>query len=535
MPAPGRRHLRGPVWIVAVAGVAITVVLAIAARAANEDNEQRLLDQRTREAALVLEAAVPTVQAPLAELSRLVEALPADAPSVREVAERLATEPFSTVAVGTAGEELVTVGSPARADDVDALVDGFATGGDGEAAGDSFHVIDLLDGDDPAFGYVYVGGGDPPGVVYAEQPLPPDRMSTLPPDDAFSGLDHALYLGELPERSDLVFATTMDLPLDGRTAGEIVPFGDRELLLVMSPTGALGGDVSTNLPLVVLLAGAVSTVVGSLLVNGLHRRQRESESLRREVEQLYRNEHVIAQTLQRSLLPSALPLVGAEVVARYESGARGTEVGGDWYDVVDLGEGRLVVVVGDAAGRGVRAAAVMAAVRYSANAIATQDGSPAELLQRVNRLDSVRGQFVTMVCALVDLRTGTVEIALAGHPPPLVLGHDEPRFLAAPIGPPVGFLGSAEYRSATTTLAPGATLLAFTDGLYERRGEDIDTGLERLRATAGQWDGLLDGLLDHLYDELVGERSRDDVAMLAIRMPDRRLSDGHLRDEASVP
>ncbi len=506
-------------WLIAAAGLALTVALTVAAYSAHSENEDRLIEQHTREAAAVISAAVPRTQATLEGLARLVNAVGGtDQPTVRDAMQELVDEgTYVSVTVGPTNGNgaIVTAGAPPKHDDVGDLLSGNVVPqrADGPAG---LHVIGLLRGDDPRIGYLYGSGST---AVYAEAVTPPDRMSRVSPNQAFSGLDHALYLGPTEDIDQLIFSTETDLPITGRRAQELVPFGDSSILLVMAPNGELGGHLLARLPWLVLGAGVVSTILGSALVSTIWRRQRRAEALSAEIEQLYSRERRIAHTLQQSLLPSELPTIpGVEVAARYVAGAVGTEVGGDWYDVIDAGDNRLVVIVGDVAGRGVQAASVMAAMRYSTHALAAHGTSPTDVLTKVNRLDGIRGDFVTMVCGVIDLENQTVLLSRAGHPSPLLVAGADTRFLTGPIGPPVGFLDDAEYRSDATELAPGATLLLFTDGLYERKGESVDVGLERLRTVAAEFDGRFEDLIDHVYQRQVGEESRDDVAMLAIHL-----------------
>ena len=102
----------------------------------------------------------------------------------------------------------------------------------------------------------------------------------------------------------------------------------------------------------------------------------------------------------------------------------------------------------------------------------------------------------------------------------MVVEDGRARFLDGHVGPPVGFLHTSQYETETVTLAPGATLLLYTDGVYERPGEDLDDGLERLRAVVEAFDGPLQALVDHVCTELVGAEGRDDVALLALRLED---------------
>ncbi len=517
MPVGAHPRVSGPAWVVLVVGLVITGVLALLASVAHSDNEDRLLQQRTKEASAVLSAAVPPIEAPLAEVARLAASVGADDPDLvrRTMQQFVDSGRFSAMAVrGPDFEEgFLEIGEP-RDDGSRAPV---AT--DGEAAEAQIEVVDLLEGPRPGIGYRYALPESPRTIVFAELDTPADRRSQVEPDNAFVGLEHALYLGVREDPDQLIFATTMDLPLRGRRAVEQVEIGDTVLSLVMTPAGTLGGTLSVLLPWMVLAVGTASAGTGSVMVEILQRRRRNAEQLSDEVEQLFARERDIAHTLQQSLLPTGLPTIrGVEIAARYVAGAAGTEVGGDWYDVIDLGNGRLSVIVGDVAGRGVQAAAIMAGMRYSAHALAAQGMAPHEVLQRVNALEDIRGDFVTVLCGTIDVGARTVELARAGHPSPLLVHGSEAAFLTGTIGPPVGFLDGTRYESDLAPLPSGSTLLLFTDGLYERRGEAVDVGLKRLRSVAATFDGSVDALLEHVYDELVGAQSRDDVAMLAIRL-----------------
>lgn len=520
MRVPWRGGVSRLTVLVIALGLLLTVTLVVAARTAYDENEDRLLEQRTQEAAAVLQASIPTVQSPLAQIATLAGAVADEDPDVvQELVDATVGAPFTVISVHwpeAADQELGT-GEPK----LDLTAEQIATWVEDAVDADAvaLRVLDLLDQPDPRIGYVYATPGPEAVVVYAEQPTPPDRRSQTDRGDAFEDLDYLLYLGTEESPDHLIFGSTDDLRIDGRRSTVDIPFGDAELRLVMSPMGQLGGRLLALLPWLVGVGGVVSALVGAALVEGLHRRRRDAEALAEEVEELYGREHAIAHTLQQSLLPSLLPTVtGAEIAVRYVAGASGTEVGGDWYDVIDLGDGRVALIVGDVAGKGVQAAAIMAAMRYGTHAIAAQDVEPGAVLAGINRLEGIRGDFVTMICGVLDIDRRTVAISSAGHPPPLVIEGDGARFVSTPVGPPVGFLHDVGYDTDTDTIAPGATLLLFTDGLYERPGEDLDVGLERLRTAASEHRGPLPDLLEHIRSELVGTEGRDDIAMLAIRL-----------------
>ena len=507
--------------LVLAAGVLLTVALTAAARTAYDQNEDRLLERTTQEAAAVLQASIPATVVPLGQLASIVDAAGDDDPQlVREALQSAASQgSYDALAVFAMDDPtpVDALGEP-KLDLTAPRVRGWFA--EVPAADEEpLRVIDLLERPDPRLGYVYTTTSTEPVVVYAEVAAPPDRRTEAARGEAFRHIDFALYLGPARAPDDLVFASTGPEGVDGRTAEQSIAFGDTSLLLVASPKSELGGGVLAALPWQVAVAGAIATLVATALVESLHRRRRDAEALAAEVEELYGREHAIAQTLQHSLLPRELPKVaGVELAVRYIPGAKGTEVGGDWYDVIPLDDRRLALVVGDVAGKGVKAASVMAAMRYGTHAIAAQDVAPDGILSRINHLEGIRGDFVTMVCGVLDVDTRSLATSRAGHPCPLVVEDGRARFLDGHVGPPVGFLHTSQYETETVTLAPGATLLLYTDGLYERPGEDLDDGLERLRGVAEAFDGSLQALVDHLCAELVGDEGRDDVALLAVRL-----------------
>jgi PAS domain S-box-containing protein len=232
-------------------------------------------------------------------------------------------------------------------------------------------------------------------------------------------------------------------------------------------------------------------------------------------------EHRIAETLQRSLLPDRLPAIpGVTLAARYVPATAGMEVGGDWYDVVQLPNGDIGVAIGDVAGHGLRAASTMGQLRMALRAYAIEEGSPAKVVRRIHALVKklLLTEMATLVYLVFDPDSGTLEWTNAGHPPPLVIPETgEASFLEGGLAPPLGAaLHPTDYVEATCPLEAGSTLLLFTDGLVERRGVSLNHGLARLKqeATAGP---DLETLCDHLLATLPGEQASDDIALLALR------------------
>lgn len=237
-------------------------------------------------------------------------------------------------------------------------------------------------------------------------------------------------------------------------------------------------------------------------------------------------EREIAQRLQRSMLPSALPEVDAVGLGvAYRSGERALEVGGDWYDAFWLEEGsRMMVVVGDVVGRGLDAAADMGQIRSATRALAPSAGEPAVLLETLDELAGRHGfgRWSTVACATLDLEEVLITYSCAGHPPPIIARASSPPEIAwggrsIPLDAHMG--GAPRRESATVRLEPGARVVLYTDGLVERRGTAIDVGIERLAAAiARAQEADPQALADSLLDELLTERVADDVCLVAMHL-----------------
>lgn len=216
-----------------------------------------------------------------------------------------------------------------------------------------------------------------------------------------------------------------------------------------------------------------------------------ADSLRRHlVESLYlraRGALRVAELVQRSLIPKSLPtLKDWQLTAHYEPAAGG-RVGGDWYDAFELPDGRLIVVVGDVAGHGVTVAGTMAQLRNTLRAQLFAGASPGDAVTQLNdfAVFMLPGAFATVLVARVDLTSGAVEAASAGHLMPF-LSTSAPTAIQAPIrlSPPIG-VNRAKHTQSTFVIEPGQGLVLYSDGLVERRGEVIDDGIDRLANSLG--------------------------------------------------
>ena len=249
----------------------------------------------------------------------------------------------------------------------------------------------------------------------------------------------------------------------------------------------------------------------------IHERKLMEERLRR----VYEREHRVAETLQRSLLPERLPEIeGVSLAARYLPAGRGTEVGGDWYDAIELPGGKVALVVGDVVGHGLRAAAAMGQLRNACRAYALVDPSPVEVLSRINRLlaSSGEGTMATMLFLVLDRQSDELTWSSAGHPPALLLEAQGPRFLEGGRSVPVGAADPVSFREERSVLGEEATLLLYTDGLVERRDVGLDDRLAQLAAAASASGGELDQVCDQILSGVLGNAEpADDVALLAVR------------------
>ena len=272
-------------------------------------------------------------------------------------------------------------------------------------------------------------------------------------------------------------------------------------------------------------------VVGVLHVGALHERafdDEDEELLQRAadraalaiVSRLTEQERGLADALQRSLLPRLPQLPAVALAGRYLPAAA-ARLGGDWFDAFSLPDGRLALAIGDVVGRGFHAAAIMGQLRSGLRAYALGGMSPAVVLERLSSLlrQIEPGRTATLLYLVLDAHGGALTLASAGHPPPLIQPTDgEPWYLDLPGSVPLGAARHTRYDDQELEFAPGSTILLYTDGLVERRGEPLETGLERLAATVAQGHDQLEHLGDALIDVLLPEGTgNDDAALLLAR------------------
>ncbi|MDN4172637.1 SpoIIE family protein phosphatase [Nocardioides sp. SOB77] len=302
--------------------------------------------------------------------------------------------------------------------------------------------------------------------------------------------------------------------LQAATAGQTIVYEVR----IVTPSGEVRlfqsfGEPATGPDGSRLVRGSFQDITDQ---RALQQRLVTAEAEREVVER----ERQIGRDLQSSLLPRTDPdVAGLEVATYYRAGVVGTQVGGDWYDVIDLGAGRTAVVIGDVMGRGVRAAAVMGQLRAATRAFAKLDLSPTDVLEHLDPLvqDLAGDQIVTCVYAVFDASDHTLTYANAGHLPPVHARADGQLSLLREVGPPLG-AGHYGLEPTTVQLDPADVLVLYTDGLVERRGEDLQLGLERLSSAVAPRATLPSAqLLDEVVTALTGSGVDDDVAMVVAR------------------
>ena len=235
---------------------------------------------------------------------------------------------------------------------------------------------------------------------------------------------------------------------------------------------------------------------------------------------IYEREHEIAVTLQQSVLPGQLPEIERlDVAVRYLPGRNELEVGGDWYDVIELGRNRVGVVVGDVVGKGVIAASAMAQLRNALRVYALDGLKPSSVLSRLAELArTVGAPFATVAYMVIDTERGTCRYASAGHPPPLHLRQGwPPVYLEGGRTTPIGIGLDTRGRQASVELQPGDLLLLYTDGLVESRTMTLNEGMDRLCEAVETGPESLDGMLDYIGEQLAVDTRQDDVALVAIR------------------
>jgi serine phosphatase RsbU (regulator of sigma subunit) len=531
------RYPRRAAALIAAACLLLTGTGTWAAARVDQNSEDRLLQVQTRQAAAVLSTAILLIQQPLGTAldAQRVVADTRQAPAFNQLMagyvgpKKIFASASLWHRVGTRLTRMATVGAAPVMDPGSPATRAYLAKAFTKK---TFTVRSVQRGDrllvayalaDPVSGYVVLG----------ERPVPANRRAPVDRDSAFADVHYAIYFGRSPSAEDLS-TTDVDpatLPLDGRTARVSVPFGDSALTLVTTPRHHLGSSLGQRLPLIVLGVGLLLTLIAARSGYQLVRRRQDAEAdtatitgLYERVDSLYGEQRELFVRLQRALLPHVDPHVpNLEIASRYVAGTQGIDIGGDWYSIIGLDDEQFGFVVGDVSGRGVDAVAVMAHARFTLRAYLLDGDPPAMALEKCSRQFDITtdGHITTALVGTGNARTGEITLASAGHPTPLLILPGSREFVRVTPGLPLG-AGEASYRSTRFTMTPGSTLFCFTDGLVERRGEGIDTGMQRLADTMVPVSGSpVENMVDHALGKLRSPDASDDIAILALRWEPR--------------
>ena len=526
--------------LVAVVGLVITLTVSWTAWTLNRHNEHRLLEVQTRQAAAVLSSTIVSLRNPLETALQIEGVTGNNASQFGRFASTYVHPhgPFVSAVLwrsdGSSWQPVTSYGaapllSQTSPEALDLIHKSLTSS--------TFVVTPVPAANPRRIGYA-VADPATSTAIYAERAIPANRVVPVESTSAFADLDFATYLGPSTDLSAL--ATTdlplSQLPLTGDVARASIPFGDSSVTLVATPRGPLGGALGGALPWVFLIGGLLVTAGAAVVTYQLVRRRRSAErdaetivGLYRKLDDLYGEQRSIADALQQALLPQRNPPVpNLEVATTYLAGTHGLEIGGDWFSLIEIDESHFAFAVGDVSGKGVEAAAIMARLRFTVRAYLTEGHPPDVVLGMCSRQLSVNrdGHLATVLIGVGDSASGVITLANAGHLNPMLVTGTSTGFVRTEVGLPLG-VAPCTYRATTVPLTSGSSLVAFTDGLVERRGENIDLGLDRLVRAARRDPATVDELLDGLTATLGPDGAEDDVAVLVFRWtrPQKR-SDG---------
>lgn len=522
----GRRSL--PV-VITVAGLVGFGLLAAGCRVLYNQTEDRLLRQRTSEAALALQASVAGIRSPLEAAARLATLTNGDASAFEAMIDPAIGDgkALTTAALYRFGDSspIATAGPGTHIP---------ASGNEGVAgmfartATQPFIVLDLLNGGDARrLGYAVADSSkNPQYVAYGERTLAADPYVRRRTDQPFSNLDYAFYLGTRVSSQELLSSSLRDLPIRGRQAQEAIDFGDTKLLLVMTPTDRLSSALFANLWWMLAGAGVLVSFVFGILTRRLLERRDTALALASDNERLYGEQRQIAETLQLSLLPQSLATPpGVEATARYWPAGSANLIGGDFYDMFVVDDTRWGIAIGDVCGKGIEAASLTGLARHTLRAAARTSTSPTDVLEAVHHAlrDHQPSTFCTACFAYLTPRADgsyLLQIALGGHPEPLVR-HADGR--VEPIGTRGTLLGMIEptLEAVSVELQHGDTLAFYTDGLTDAPAEQAVPVEELVAHLRDRGDRHIDEVADSIRVLKRARRplgSGDDTVVLLVRI-----------------
>jgi serine phosphatase RsbU (regulator of sigma subunit) len=358
-----------------------------------------------------------------------------------------------------------------------------------------------------------------------------DRENQL----VFSGFTHPRSLEAIKRFGKAESGILSDAPGLSGDRGHVVAYARSSVpqwsVILDRSRSEIFGDARRSLVIELLLIAGATLIGLALLAWILTRARAEARALgerARSRRKRYEEEHRVAVTLQRSLLSELPRIPGVDSAGRYQAGSTGLEVGGDWYDVVQRPDGIVHISVGDVAGRGVAAAALMGQLRNAFRAYAYDNTSPAEIMWRLIR-HMGDDEMATATCITIDPGARLLTYSSAGHPPPLLRDDDSGSTTRLDLAqaPPLGFAAPEAVIEGQVALPSRATLLAYTDGVIERRDRVIDEGIERLESAFASADPELaaGALADKLIREVAEVTAADDdVALVVMRFLGSRIT-----------
>ena len=513
--------------------LAITVLTSLLVRGAVRSQEDRLLKERANEVGLVLREAVDSLSSQIRTVGGVARATNSAPVAFKRSSEALVD--------GSDGRDTLTLlrrtaaGYRVELANGDAYAPGqtisgplIATLDRAAAAGDVVPTQLMGTGADRTLGFA-VGPPDAPAgtVIYLQVNLgtlkPPRAAKTSP----FHEIRTALYATPTPAAAQaLVASSTSELPMQGDVRVVTIEAGAARWALQVKAVHPLVGGTTANAGWLVLGAGIVLSALMALVVEIETRRRRSALAL-------YRSEHEIAESLQRSLLPNLPELDDLDIAARYLPGAAGQQVGGDWYDVFEIDDDHIGLAVGDVLGHDIEAAALMSRVQTALRAHALVGESPKAVLTRLDQLVTTleTDRLVTVFYGVLGPPGANgarkLVFANAGHPPPLlhaaggVVELDDANSILLGVSNEAG-----EPRSQhTVTVPPDSTLLLYTDGLIEVPGLSMTDliGDLKLATSAAAADSTAEQLCDWLLETMRPAARRDDVAMLVVQLAAERV------------
>ena len=502
----------------------LTVGVVLATRAVVANQDSRLLEERATEVSLVLGMAISADEATLAGLGR----------AARDGGTTLFTKEAAEAAAAGPGDLTYALLRPERGALVVVAVGGHLLSPGQRVAGAAAGAIRaalraasmvatpvLGSGTHRRLGFA-LGGPDVPSgmVVYRQSDMGPVKAPRQAGTAPFHELGVALYDARRPDPAELVVTTTRELPLRGPVQYLPLAAGTSQWLLGVTSPQPLVGTVAAWSPWVALAVGIVGSLLVAAVVEQAVRRRDAALAL-------YRSEHRVAETLQHKLLPRLAAMPGLDIASRYVAASDGQQVGGDWFDVFDLGEGQTGVVIGDVMGHDIEAAAAMAQVRAGLRAYAWEGGEPASVVERLARLVdafSVTG-LVTVVYGVLgppdDNGARWFRWANAGHLPPIAcLPDHQVHQLSDGSSGVIGAPGPERRDQGQQLLPPGSFLVLYTDGLVERPGAALTDSIEGLRASLQHQPGLTsaDDVCDAILQVRPLDQARDDIAIVVVRL-----------------